>query len=174
MKNKLALAGFLMFLGLIIVIGAKAVWAVTTTLPRLTTACESKVGLLMGVEDNFSILKKCPGGSRKVMLGEAQVQNDNGQGSGVSSGGIMGSGEIAFISDSQILKNDGTIWEYVENKDKSGQWVEKNNGQKIPVLVTDVLQWNTSSLLTNEGVFYILAEDGSSWIKITAPIVKNP
>lgn len=48
-------------------------------LPRVTTACELKSGLLFAIDDDFSILKKCPGRSRRVVLiGEKGDKGDQG------------------------------------------------------------------------------------------------
>jgi len=49
-------------------------------LPRITTACEMKSGALLGINDGFSILKKCPKGSRMVMIiGEQGPKGDQGE-----------------------------------------------------------------------------------------------
>jgi len=62
--NKILLIPVLFFLGLLLVKQISA----QIELPRITTACEMKNGALFGVDDGFSILKKCPKGSRMVMI----------------------------------------------------------------------------------------------------------
>lgn len=48
-------------------------------LPVITTACESRSGLLWAFDDGFSVLKKCPNGSRRVVLiGEQGTKGERG------------------------------------------------------------------------------------------------
>lgn len=48
-------------------------------LPRITTACEDKSGLLFAVDDGFSLRKKCQGNSRRVVIiGEQGPQGEPG------------------------------------------------------------------------------------------------
>lgn len=52
-------------------------------LPTISTACESKSGLLFAYDDGFSIFKKCNGNSRRVVLigekGEKGPKGDPGE-----------------------------------------------------------------------------------------------
>lgn len=48
-------------------------------LPRISTACELRNGQLFGIDDGFSLLKKCPKGSRMVMIiGDQGPKGDPG------------------------------------------------------------------------------------------------
>lgn len=68
----------------LLIILAVALFGVTvvkaqTVLPRITTACEDKAGLLFSVNDGFSLLKKCPKNSRLVaIIGEKGDKGDKG------------------------------------------------------------------------------------------------
>lgn len=49
-------------------------------LPVLSTVCERKNGQLLGINDGFSLLKKCPKGSRMVLIiGEQGLKGDKGE-----------------------------------------------------------------------------------------------
>ncbi|MCX6730622.1 MAG: hypothetical protein NTZ55_02135 [Candidatus Roizmanbacteria bacterium] len=51
----------------------------TVQLPRISIACESKIGALFAFNDGFSLLKKCPAGSQQVVLiGEKGDKGDKG------------------------------------------------------------------------------------------------
>lgn len=148
MKNKLILVSFFLMIGLLAV-GAKFVLA-QTTLPRVTTACEGKTGLLMGIDDGFSILKKCPGNSRKVALGSGEYNN------------VSIEGDVLFFY--QISVGDlGTI-KYVLMKD--GHMYQKvsweNNGQywqqigEIPenLMQVGIVEWKIDYFITTNGRIY--------------------
>lgn len=48
-------------------------------LPTITTACETRSGLLAAFDDGFSVFSSCPEGSRRVVLiGEAGPKGDKG------------------------------------------------------------------------------------------------
>lgn len=48
-------------------------------LPTITTACESRSGLLNAFNDGFSLLKKCPANSRRVVIiGEQGPRGEKG------------------------------------------------------------------------------------------------
>lgn len=48
-------------------------------LPRISTACEDKSGLLYSFNDGFSVFKRCSGNSRRVILiGEQGLKGDKG------------------------------------------------------------------------------------------------
>lgn len=155
MKNKtvwflgLVLFGFLVF-GTGMVVGQGS-----NELPKLTTACETKAGLIFGMGDGFSILKKCPGNSRMVALG--------GTGNETGSGGQINIGGVVYFSNSGegpwILKEDGTIWNYGE----SGSWEKNERRSTLPVTVDQVLYWDYNSLITRSGDIYRF--DGS-WLLI--------
>jgi len=53
--------------------------AISENIPRVSTACESKAGLLMAAGDGYSIFKSCPAGSRRVVIvGEKGDKGDKG------------------------------------------------------------------------------------------------
>jgi len=154
MKNKLVLISVFMFLGLL-ALGTEKVLAQVVNLPRVTIACESKVGLLMGIDDGFSVLKKCPKNSRKVILGEeSQI------------GGQIGAGEIAFLigSMNHVLKKDGTVWWY---DDMGRNWQQDFEKSVTGIVINDITQWNITSLLTKEGDVWVL--DNGIWVNMGVP-----
>jgi hypothetical protein len=148
MKNKLCLVSVLVFLGLV-AWGAEKVWAITTALPRVTTACETKIGgLLLGIGDGFSSLKSCPGGSRKVTLGEESQNSDTS--------GQIGAGDILFITElnKTILKKDGTAWWY----DDMGKSWRQDTYKTLPTGfdIKTIVQWSGNMFLTqNGGYLYV-------------------
>ncbi|MCX6732643.1 MAG: hypothetical protein NTV98_03840 [Candidatus Roizmanbacteria bacterium] len=51
----------------------------TVQLPRISTACELKIGTLFAFNDGFSLLKTCPAGSQRVVLiGDKGDKGDKG------------------------------------------------------------------------------------------------
>jgi hypothetical protein len=177
MKKKLILASFLVVFGLIVLGTEKVLAATITTLPRLTTACETKIGgILLGVDDNFSTIKSCPGNSRKVTLGEAS-QNE---------GGNVPVGNVAFISNDLgnygyvLLKNDETWFIYMhdsgDGNDRYITW-EKDETRNLPdgLHASSIVQWTNYQFLTDKGVIYKYNDylDSPKWEKLGDP-VNNP
>lgn len=79
-------------------------------LPRITTACEMKNGALFAIDDGFSILKKCPKGSRMVMIiGEQGPKGDKGDKGDPGSQGPPGPVVGKTILDVQQVR--GANWE---------------------------------------------------------------
>jgi hypothetical protein len=169
MKKKLVLVSGFLVIGLL-ALGAKMVVAAVTTLPRLTTACETKVGgVLMGIDDGFSSLKTCPGNSRKVNLGEG------------SQGGskIFTENDVVFvynIAESRyILKGDGKVWKGSMTKVSDNFEWERVAERDLPVGITvnDLYSWTSDTFSTKSGEIW--ASDRtynygdfnySGWIKI--------
>jgi hypothetical protein len=168
MKNKLFLIPVFLFAALLVV-GAKIVLAQTAGLPRVTTACETKIGgVLMGIGDGFSSLKTCPGNSRKVVLGEV--------GTGTGGGGsVIGPGDIAFITDDGFaLTKGGVIWKY-GYWGGVVKWTSDNNKLPEGVSVDEILQWTKNSFLTKSGDFWVYTYDAYDvyfWSKAGA-VVEN-
>jgi hypothetical protein len=168
MKNKLVLIPIFLFVGLLAV-GTKIVLAVVT-LPRVTTACETKIGgVLMGIDDGFSSLKKCPANSRKVVLGEVGTSTGD-------EGSVIGPGDIAFIDDNgYALNKNGQVWKY-------GYWGgsikwKMGYNETLPneVTVDEILQWKKDSFLTKSGDFWVYTNDANDvyfWSK-AGPMVEN-
>lgn len=158
MKNKLVLVSVFVFLGLVAV-GTKVVIGlgqVIPALPRVSTACETKIGgILMGFNDGFSTLRSCPGNSRKVILGEEKtVSTDNG--------GIMGKGDIIFVNNRRFLTRDGSVWMYYETEN-GFNWV-KESSKGLPVAPEEILNWNDGVILAKDGSVYVYGS-GSVWVK---------
>ena len=138
---------------------------VVADLPRVTTACETKIGgLLMGIGDGFSSLKSCPGGSRKVVLGEV-VTSTGGEG-----GVVPTTGTIAFIGQSKVLKNDGSVWYFHEDYETDPpilEWREDAFMRIVGVDIKTILQWNEKFFVTTNGSVYKMDIDG--WKLIGSP-----
>jgi len=142
MKKKSVLIFGLTLVGLLSV-GTTIAWGEVSNLSRVTTACESKAGLLMVVDDGFSILKKCPKNSRKVILGEASTN------SGSEENNDLG---VAFSSQGYFLKENGQVWLYSPGDNGGLEWSYFGD---VPVEVDDIYQWDQGSFLTKDGVFYV-------------------
>ena len=144
MKKKVVLIFGLVLVGLFS-LGTSIAWGEVSSLPRVTTVCESKAGLLMTVDDDFSILRKCPKNFRKVVLGEEQtIKNDESN----------ELGEVLFASNFNILKKNGEIWNYSPGDEGLFEWSYIG---EIPeeVEASKILQWDENSFLTKEGIFYV-------------------
>ncbi len=152
MKKKSALIFGLMFIGMLS-LGTRMVWGEMKSLPKVTTACESKTGLLMVIDDGFSILKKCPKNFRKVTLGET-----------TTTGGVEDSNDLGIVFSSQgyFLKENGQVWLYSPGDTGELEWAYYGN---IPVGVNDIYQWDQGSFLTKDGVFYVarFSDSKISW-----------
>jgi hypothetical protein len=129
-------------------------------LPRLTIVCENKAGLLHGFDDGFSVLKKCPKGTREIALGEKSINNNNI------------SGKVLFVGPMTLL-NDGSVWEFggdYQNKVYSFHKTERT----IPISASDVAQWYGASqenfFVTRDGDVYVwtqISELANGWVKST-------
>lgn len=152
MKKKSALIfGF----GLVILLSVATGMVIGQTsddLPRVEVACENKTGLIHGFDDGFSILKKCPNGSRQIILGEKSISNDD---SNIS-------GKIAFIDHEYVLLNDGTVWGYDFGGDQNPiGWYEATVLNITDLNVSDILDWSLYSFVTKKGDVYF--KDNDHW-----------
>lgn len=69
---------FLLIILTLIFFGISRIYA-QEGLPTITTACESRSGLLWAFDDGFSIFKTCPKGSRRiVIIGEKGPKGEKG------------------------------------------------------------------------------------------------
>jgi len=148
MKKKSALIFVVVLLGLFS-LGTGIVWGEANSLTRVTVVCEGKTGLLLTVDDGFSILKKCPKGTRKVILGEEKVSE------------VSNESEVVFISNFNFLKKNGEIWNYSPGDQGIFEWSYKG---KLPgdLKTDDIYQWDENSFLTKEGKFYV--NQFGSWV----------
>src|SRR3989344_728636 len=148
--------------------------AIASSIPTISTACESKSGELKSFDDGFSLLKKCQGNSRRVILiGEQGSKGDKGdkgnpgdqglqgiqgpqgnpglQGSPGPQGpaGITGAGNIAFIDPNSlfILTTDGKVWSW----DGSNGWRAEGS---VPVSASQIVQWTKQYFLDSSGNFW--------------------
>ena len=167
MKKKLLMAVLLLVIGLL-AIGVGKILAQSVTLPRVKTACETKLGgILVAVNDGFSSLKSCPGASRAVTLGEAAFS-----GNVRSSDNGVWLGKVAFFypGDSMdvpsVLDINGGIWELSYGSDP--QWWL--TGTKLPngMAVSDILYWAHLGFMTKDGRIYILDSDKAGYNLRTA------
>lgn len=76
-------------------------------LPTITTACENRNGLLRAFNDGFSLLKKCPAGSRRVIIiGERGLKGEKGDPGQVGPQGPTGQkgdpGDSGFIPTKEV------------------------------------------------------------------------
>lgn len=70
---------FLLIVIVLIFLGFSKIYA-QQGFPTITTACESRNGLLRAFDDGFSLLKKCPAGSRRVVIiGEQGLKGEKGE-----------------------------------------------------------------------------------------------
>jgi hypothetical protein len=128
-------------------------------IPRLTTACENKAGLIHGFDDDFSVLKKCPKGSRKVTLGVDNSSSNTNTGS-------LNAGKVAFVS----FEGTSPIYYYVLDKDGKA-WVTDsiveenilNRDSRIDlpsgINVGDVADWSNEVFVTKAGDVYVYKND---------------
>ena len=69
---------FLVALSILILLGVAKIYA-QEGFPTITTACESRNGILRAFDDGFSLLKKCPTNTRRVIIiGEKGDKGDKG------------------------------------------------------------------------------------------------
>ncbi len=162
MKKKSVLVFGLVLVTLLSFGSGMVIGQTSDDLPRVTTACETKAGLIHGFGDGFSILKKCPKGSRTVNLGLPQVTNTG------STGGDLNAGDVAFTSyDSDrnfvyVLDKDGKGWFLQINE---MQLFERNVAFDLPtgVLMTDVVSWNQGAFILKSGKVYVNTGEGG-WV----------
>lgn len=65
---------------LIILVGLVTTKVLANSLPIITRVCESKFGNLISINDGFSMFKKCPTGSREVLIiGQPGPQGNSGE-----------------------------------------------------------------------------------------------
>lgn len=137
MKHK---SWFILVLVLGLLVTTRVVWA-EVTLPRITTACESKMGALLSVNDGFSLLDKCRDNQRLVVLGE-QAQNGRGT---IGAGNVLFMGEYILTKDGKVWWNDGTHW--INDVDKD-----------IPpeISLSSIVDWAQANLIfmTTDGSIY--------------------
>jgi len=78
---------FLLITFVLIFLGVSRIYA-QQILPTITTACESRNGLLHAFDDGFSVFKKCPNNMRRVVIiGE---KGDNGEKGDPGVAGLQG------------------------------------------------------------------------------------
>lgn len=69
---------FLLIILVLIFLGISRIYA-QEGFPTITIACENRNGLLRAFDDGFSLLKKCPTGSRRVVIiGEQGLKGEKG------------------------------------------------------------------------------------------------
>jgi hypothetical protein len=124
-------------------------------LPRVEVACESKAGLIHGFNDGFSILKKCPKGSRRVVLGDKSTLSNDPK---ITS-------NIVFIDREYVLLNDGTVWSYDFGGDQNpAGWYEATDLKITGLNVSDILDWSQYGFVTKQGNVYFKRED--HWLMV--------
>lgn len=163
MKKKSALI-FGLILVTILSFGSGIVIGQTSKeLPRMTTACETKSGLVHGFDDGFSILKKCPIGSRKVVLGE---ENNSSEGA-VNVGAVR---FVGFLSDSSqiaLLDKNGKTYLMDRSFESDRKW-SYDSSRDLPdgVGVGNIVRWTPYVFLTSEGKiwYYEYISDSHGWI----------
>ena len=158
MKNKSVWVFGLVLVALLSFGSGMVIGQTSNELPRVEVACENKAGLIHGFDDGFSILKKCPKGSRRVMLGEKSILNDDPK----------ISGNIAFIDNDYVLLNDGTVWNYDFGGDQNPVGWYEATGLKITGLnVSDILDWSIYSFATKQGDVYFKHNDHWSLVDMS-------
>lgn len=81
---------FLLIASVLIFLGVSRIYA-QQGFPTVTTACESRSGLLWAFDDGFSIFKKCPSSSRRVIIiGEKGEKGDKGDKGDQGDPGLQG------------------------------------------------------------------------------------
>ena len=163
MKKKVVLIFGLVLVGLFS-LGTSIAWGEVSSLPRVTTVCESKAGLLMTVDDDFSILKKCPKNFRKVVLGEETMADES---ENMSKGSLFVYKDGGLLS---VLLTDGSV---VETEVVPPVWTE-NAAKHIPstINVSEIIFWNKSTFLTKENHLWIYQKDFDAeggWIDVGIP-----
>mgnify|MGYP000948394259 CR=1 FL=1 len=162
MKKKTALIFGLMLTTLLSFGSGMVIGQTSKELPRMTTACETKAGLVHGFDDGFSVLKKCPIGSRKVVLGEK-----NSFEGAVNIGTIK---FVGFLSDSAqivLLDKNGKTYLMDRSFESDRKWFY-DSSRDLPdgVNVSDIVRWTPYVFLTSEGKiwYYEYVADSQGWI----------
>ena len=160
MKKKSALI-FGLILICLLLFGGKTILGhnLINDLPKLTIVCENKAGLLHGFDDGFSVLKKCPKGTREIALGEKSTNNNI-------------SGKVLFVGPMTLL-NDGTVWEFGSDYQNNVFSFHKTE-RTIPVSAVDVVQWYGANqenfFVTRNGDIYVWTQISgltNGWVKTT-------
>ena len=152
MKNKKILMVSLL-IGLIALVTGK-VLAEVKNLPIISRGCETRSGfLLVKDDDGFSRLRRCPRGTREVLIGEGgQVSGDDGSAS-------SSDGYVLFIGYPYILTRDGSVWkkEVINEDTGEEEWMIDEGVVKLEEDVTvDIVQWDGAGLqfLLKDGKIY--------------------
>lgn len=82
--------------------------------------------------------------------------------------GITGAGDVAFIyvdggNSKYVLKTDGTVWRWSPNS-----WVRMAE-YNVPILTSNILQWEFGSFLDNNGNVWIYNTNNSLWVNYGTP-----
>lgn len=101
-------------------------------------------------------------------VGPAGAQGIQGAKGDKGDSATHGAGNIAFCSTygsscSFVLKNDGTIWLWNPNDSK---WIiNPNTPKSVPVLVSDIISWDTYSFIDKNGDVWRWNNNGnnSNW-----------
>lgn len=163
MKNKIIWSFGVVLFGLSVFGTGLVVGQNSGELPNLTTACETKAGLLFGINDGFSILKKCPGNSQMVTLGQTN-----------------GDDEEVNIPGMAFMTTEGAnIWLLTETGDvysldiNDRDWRLQNDKKIEGNLVSGISQWFVNSYLTKNGEIFALVYDEElgkeTWILVGLP-----
>lgn len=158
MKKKSALIFGLVLVILLSFGSGMVIGQTSNELPRVTTACETKTGLIHGFDDGFSIINKCSKGSRRIALGEkSNTTND------------FNLGDVLFIGAETLLK-DGSVISFTPDYINGKYYWEKTD-RKVPVDTSEIVQWFGSSqenfFITKSGDVYAWTQTdtGNAWVK---------
>lgn len=186
MNIKKALIPIIIFISPLVILTSKVI---ASDLPTISTACETKSGFFYSFDDGFSLLKKCEGEGRRVILvGEQGPKGDKGdkgdtgpQGPKGDTGdqgiqgvpgfqgpqgpaGITGAGNIAFIFDDRA--NRDTLWVLTTDQKVwiwNSPWQHyANGGLDVPIPTSQILQWQPLGFLDNSGNAWYY--NGSNWV----------
>lgn len=163
MKRKVVLVfGFVLVI--LLSFGSGVVLSQTSKeLPRVTTACETKAGLIHGFDDGFSILKKCPMGSRKVVLGE-EINSSEGA---ANVGMVRFVGSLPDSAQIALLDKNGKTYLMDRSSESDKKW-SYDSSRNLPdgVSVGDIIRWTPYMFLTSEGKiwYYEYVADSHGWI----------
>lgn len=164
MKKKTALIFGLMLTTLLSFGSGMVIGQTSKELPRLTTACETRIGgVLLGVNDGFSSLTSCPKTTRKVVLGEEKNSFEGA----VNIGTIK---FVGFLSDSAqiaLLDKNGKTYLMDRSLESDRKW-SYDSSRDLPngVNVGDVVRWTPYVFLTSDGKiwYYEYVADSQGWI----------
>jgi len=151
MKNKKILVVSLL-MGLVALVTGK-VLAEVNNLPVISRGCETRSGfLLVKDDDGFSRLRRCPRGTREVVIGEGgQVSGDDGSGS-------SSDGYVLFIGYPYVLSRDGNVWykEVVNEETGEEEWTFDEAFAIEESITENIVQWDGAGLqfLLDDGSIY--------------------